>query len=894
MARFSFRSWLWKPSVAEEVDGEFAFHLEMRTREYVTRGLSPDAARAEALRKFGDVGRANATCRRIGRERDRHMRRREYLSELRQDLVFGVRQLLKNPGFTIVAILTLAIGVGGTTAIFSAVNAVVLRPVPVVEPHRLVYVFSSWRDLDRSSVSPGNFTAWHERNAVFSSIAAIRWLSLNLTEGQTPERVVVARVTGDYFNVLGVNPMLGRPIARADDEPGREDVVVMSHRLWTRAFGSDAGIVGRPIRLSGRQYTVIGVMPAAFDLTSTSEELWIPAALTSQDKATFDGHSWTVLARLKPGVAIEAARAQMLTLAVQLEKEQPQRNAERRTAVIDFTEIFVGDVRQRLYVLLGAVALVLLIACGNVANLLLARGAVRSTELAVRAAMGAGRGRLIRQLFTESLLLAGIGTIAGLVLAYVALGALIALSPPNVPRLEQARIDGATLAFAALVALTSSIAFGLVPAWRAAKAQAQDALRGGRSGGMGASRDRLRGILVAAEVALALLLLVGSGLLIRSALAIDAVNPGFEPAGVLTGRIALPRDEYLEGPRIVQSLERMVERTRAIPGVTHAAVTSQVPMGPGGNGNGLLAEGKVFHPSNVVISRLRLVTPGYFQAMKIDLVAGRDFTDIDRAGALKVTIISEDAARRTFPKQNALGKRVACCEPGPGGPDTPDYKVIVGIARDVRSAGPAIEPTPEFYLPIAQAPAMAGGAWDWITRTMYIVARTPGDPAALSGSLSHAIRDVDPTLPLFDVRTMDERMTRTLATSRFNTILLTTLGVMGLVLSAIGIYGVIAYFVSQRTKEIGVRLALGASPGDVVRLVIRQALKPVLVGLLLGVAGAIAASDVLSSQLYGVTPRDPLTIVAVSIAFVAVAIVASWGPARRASRVDPTRALNAA
>ena len=894
MPRFSFRSWLWKPSVSEEVDGEFAFHLEMRTREYVMRGLSADDARAEALRKFGDVGRANATCRRIGRERDRHMRRREYFSELRQDLVFGVRQLLKNPGFTIVAILTLALGVGGTTAIFSAVNAVVLRPVPVAEPNRLTYVFSTWRELDRGGVSPGNFTAWRERNTAFSSIAGIRWISLNLSEGLTPERVVVARVTGDYFKVLGVNPLLGRAITTGDDEPGREDVVVISHRLWTRAFGSDASVVGRPIRLSGRQYMVLGVMPAAFDLTATSEELWIPAALTAEDKVLFDSHSWTVLARLKPGVSIDAARANMLAVATQLEKEHPKENAERRATVLDFTEIFVGDVRQRLYVLLGAVALVLLIACGNVANLLLARGAVRSTELAVRAAMGAGRGRLIRQLFTESLLLAGIGTLVGLALAYVALGALISLSPPNVPRLEQASVDGATLAFAAFVSLASSIVFGLVPAWRAAQAQAQDALRGGRSGGMGASRDRLRGVLVAAEVALALLLLVGSGLLIRSALALDAVDPGFEPGGVISGRIALPRDQYLEGPRVVQSLERMVERTRAIPGVTHAAVTSQVPMGPGGNGNGLIPEGKPFHPSSVVLSRLRLVTPGYFQAMKIGLVAGRDFTDADRTGALKVTIISEAAARRAWPKESALGKRVACCEPGPGGPDTPDYKVVVGIAKDVRSAGPAIEPAPEFYLPIAQAPAMAGGAWDWIQRTMYIVARTPGDPATLTGSLSRAIREVDPTLPLFDVRTMEDRMTRTLATSRFNTILLTTLGAMGLVLSAIGIYGVIAYFVSQRTKEIGVRLALGASPGDVVRLVIRQALKPVVAGLILGVAAAIAASGVLSAQLYGVTPRDPLTIAVVSITFVLVAILASWAPARRASRVDPTRALNAA
>jgi putative ABC transport system permease protein len=822
------------------------------------------------------------------------MRRREYFSELRQDLVFGLRQLAKNPGFTLVAILTLALGVGGTTAIFSAVNAVVLRPIPVAEPHRLVYVFSTWRELDRGAVSPGNFTAWRERNTAFASMGAIKWTSLNLSEGETPQRIVVARVTGEYFKVFGVSPAIGRGITTNDDEPGRENVVVMSHRLWTRAFGSEPGVVGRLIRLSGRQYTVIGVMPAAFDLTATSEELWIPAALTAEEKMAFDGHSWIVFARLNTGVGIDAARERMLAVTAQLQKEHPRENAERRATVVDFTENFVGDVRQRLYVLLGAVALVLLIACGNIANLLLARGAVRSTELAVRAAMGAGRGRLIRQLFTESLLLAGIGTLVGLALAYVALGALIRLSPPNVPRLEQARVDGATLAFAAFVALASSVVFGLVPAWRAARAQAQDALRGGRSGGMGASRDRLRGMLVAAEVALALLLLVGSGLLIRSALALDAVDPGFEPSGVISARVALPRDEYLDGPRVVQSLERMVERTRAIPGVTHAAVTSQVPMGPGGNGNGLIPEGRPFHPSSVILSRLRLVTPGYFQTMKIDLVEGRDFSEADRAGALKVTIVSEAAARQGWPKQSAIGKRVACCEAGPGGPDTPDYKVIIGVARDVRSAGPAIEPAPEFYLPIAQAPAMEGGAWDWIQRTMYIAARTPGDPAALAGSLSRAIREVDSTLPLFDVRTMNERLSRTLATSRFNTILLTTLGAMGLVLAAIGIYGVIAYFVSQRTKEIGVRLALGASPGDVVRLVIRQALKPVLVGLVLGVAGAIAASGVLAAQLYGVTPRDPLTIAIVSVMFVVVAIFASWAPARRASKVDPTRALNAA
>ena len=884
---------LFKPSVDDEVDGEFAFHLEMRTREFITRGMTPEAARRAALERFGDVGRAHETCRRLGRERDRYMRRREYLGELRQDLVFGLRQLWKNPGFACVAILTLALGIGGTTAIFSAVNAVVLRPVAVAEPERLVYVFETWRDLRRGSVAMGNVTEWSRRNAVFDAMAAIRWSSLNVTETATPERVIGARVTAQFFTVLGVPAALGRTLGPADDEPGRDDVVVLSDRIWTRLFGSDASIVGRAIRLSGRRYTVVGVMPRSFDLTANSEEIWIPAAFTTTDKADFDRHSWTVLARLKPGVTIDQARGQMVAIAAQLEKEHPRDLAERRADVADFTQIFVGDVRQRLLVLLGAVGLVLLIACGNVANLLLARGAVRSTELAVRAAIGAGRGRLVRQLLTESLLLAGLGAAAGLVLAHFALRAILALSPPGVPRLDQAALDAPTLAFTAVVALACSVVFGLVPAWRAAVIGTSDALRTGRSGGMGSSRDRVRNALVVVEVALALLLLVGAGLLIRTAVALDAVSPGFDPHGVLSARIALPRDEYIEDDRIMQTFERMIEAARAIPGVTQAAVVSQVPLGPGGNSNGLIPEGRPIEARSVINSRLRLVSPGFFETMRVPIKAGRGFTDADRRGQPKVMVISEALARQAWPNESAIGKRISCCEPGTDGPNSPNYKIVIGVAGDVRSSGPAIEPAAEFYLPIAQAPVGSTGAWEWIQRTMYIVARTPQEPSTLAAPLARAINQIDPNLPLFDVRTMEARGAQAMATSRFNTLLLTTLGAVGLVLAAIGIYGVIAYFVSQRTQEIGVRLALGAGPTDVTRMVIRQALKPVLVGLVLGIGGAAAAGGVLSTQLYGVTPRDPLTIAAVSLAFIAVAVGASWAPARRAARVDPTRALNA-
>jgi putative ABC transport system permease protein len=893
MRRLLLRSSLWKPTVDEEVEGEFAFHLEMRVREYAASGMSPEAARQAALQRFGDVRRAHETCRRIGKERDRHMRRQEYFSELRHDVIFGLRQLWKNTGFACVAILTLALGIGGTTAVFSAVQAVVLRPMPMAEPDRLVFLNHRFRDQGRSSVSPGNFTAWTQRATSFEAMAAIFPTAFVLTETATPERLPGVSVSGRYFEVTGVSAALGRTFGPAEDVPGQDGVVVLSHRLWTRAFGGDPSVVGRTIRLNGRPRAVIGVMPARFDATLNSDELWVPLAMTPDEQTTFGTHNLIVLARLKPGVTIDAARAEMTALARQLTQEQ-RANAQITALVSPAMEIFVGDYRGRLFVLLGAVALVLLIGCGNVANLLLARGTVRSAELAVRAALGAGRGRLVRQLLTESVLLAILGALAGLVLAEAALRALIAFSPQGVPRLEQARLDGTTVAFAALVTLVSSVIFGLVPAWRGGRTNVQDALRSGRSGRMGASRDRVRSALVAAEVALALLLLVGSGLLIRSALAMDAVRPGFEPEGVLSARLSLPAAEYVDGTRILQSLERIVDAARAVPGVTHAAVSSQVPMGPGGNGNGLIPEGKPFHPSSATPSRLRIISPGYFETMRQPIREGRGFTNDDRRGVTKVTIVSETLARILWPNESAIGKRVACCERGAAGPDTPDYKVVVGVAADVRTSGPTVDPTPEFYLPVAQVPSRPGEAWDWIQRTMFVVVRTTQDPASLTSSLTAAIRTVDPNIPLFNVRTMEQRATEVVATSRFNTRLLTTLGLIGLLLAAIGIYGVIAYFVSQRTQEIGVRLALGASPRDVVRLVIRQALKPVLAGLVLGIAGALAIGNILASELYGVTARDPLTIAGVSVAFVLVAILASWAPARRAARVDPVRALNTA
>lgn len=887
MRRLLLQSWLWKPRIEEEVAEEVAFHLEMRIREYVARGLAPEEARRAALARFGDLERAQALCRELGKQRDRTMRRHQYFSEFRHDLAFAVRQLFRNRGFAIVATLTLALGIGAAASIFSVVHAVVLRPLAVAEPQRLLQLYELWRGRP-SSVSVGNFATWRAQASAFDGMAASTGANFNLMAEEGAERIVGARVTGDFFALFGVEPRLGRVFGAAEDTPGQEQVVVLSEQLWVRRFAADPGIVGRDIRMNGRPYAVIGVMPASFRLTTDSEELWTPAAFTAKELETYDGHYLSVIGRLKPDHSAEQARAQLAAITDRLQQAHPQANAERSATVIDFTTDLVGDYRTRMFVLLGAVALVLLIACGNVANLLLARGAVRLPELVVRAAMGAGRARIVRQLLTESLLLAALGAAGGLALATFAITAFVRFSPPGVPRLEQARLDPLTLAVTVGLAFVSCLLFGLAPALRAARANAQDALRGSRSGAMGMARDRLRQALIVAEVALALCLLIGSGLLIRTAVALQRVDLGFDATGVLSARVSLPRDAYAEKAQAALAFERIVEEVGRLPGVVSASAASTAPLGPAGNSNGLIPEGRPLTTANAIDSRFRLISPDYLRTMRIPLTRGRGFTADDRADGQRVMIVSETLARQAWPGQDPLGKRVACCEAGPDG-SSPGWKVIVGVAGDVRTGGPAAAANPEFYIPIPQAPR---NGWDWINRTMFIVVRTSQSPSTMTASVREAIARVDPALPLFDIRTMEQRRDGAVATSRFNMLLLTALGSVGLLLSAVGIYGVIAYFVSQRTQEIGVRLALGASPREVLLLVVRQAMRPVLLGVAVGVGLALVASRVLESELFGVTSRDPLTLVGVTLTLLLVALIATLVPAGRAARVDPTRALH--
>ncbi len=566
----------------------------------------------------------------------------------------------------------------------------------------------------------------------------------------------------------------------------------------------------------------------------------------------------------------------------------------REAADLDFTTVpvledLVGDYPRRMFTLLGAVGFVLLIACGNVANLLLARGAVRAGELAVRAALGAGRGRIARQLLTESVVLAILSAIAGLALAAVGIRALVAAAPPGVPRLEQTTLDPYVLGFTCVVTLVSAMLFGAVPALRAARVDVQTVIKeGGRGAGMGGVRDRLRTGLIVAELAVALLLLVGAGLLIRSSLALQAVDPGFDPSGVLSARFALPAAAFPDRAAVVQALQRLAEGAAQIPGATASAISTNVPMGGGGNGNGLIPESAAFDPRNAIGSRLRMVTPGYFDTMRIPIVRGRPLTSADRRGALKVMVISEALARAAFPGQDPLGKRIACCEPGPDGKG-PDYKTVVGVARDVRSRALGEAPAPEFYLPIEQVPAEG---WDWVQRTAFIVVRTELDPLAMSNPIRAVVETVAPGVPLFQVRTMEQRLRDSMATARFNTMLLTLLGLVGLALAAIGVYGVIAYFVTRRTQEIGVRMALGASRGHVLALVFRQAAWPVGLGIVVGVVVAALGTRVLATQLFGVSAYDPLTFGAVVVTLALVALIASLIPATRAASVDPTRALH--
>jgi predicted permease len=880
-------SWrFWQPPLSREVDEELAFHLEMRVRELVARGMDPAEARREAERRFGDLPSMRRRLLHLGHERNRTMRRTEWLAELRQDLAYGFRTLARNPGFTAVALLTLGIGIGATTAIFSAVNAVILRPLAIPDVDRVMLVAELYEGRP-ADVSVGNFVDWRAANAsrpVFSELGAINWRNFTLA-GEQPERVLGAAVTAGYFGVMGVAPLRGRVFTAEEDRPGGARVVVLGHRLWQRRFGGEASAVGRVIILNGLPHTVLGVMPATFDFTNGTEDLWIPAAFTPAQQAQHDEHYLTVYGRLVAASTPEAARSVLAEVQRVLNQRYPNENGSRSVHVEPMMRRFVGDARSQLLLILGAVVLVLLIACANVANLLLARGAARAREFAIRASIGAGRGRLVRQLLAESVALALAAAGLGIAVAWVVIRTLVAAAPPAVPRLEQAALDPATLGFAVAIALVSTALFGLAPALRSARADLQGALRTGQVRASGGRHDWLRQGLVSAEVALALVLLVGATLLVRTAIHLQRLDPGFEPRGLVTARIALPAESYATPESVRRAFESVLENLAASPGVRSAGLSTQVPMGPGGGSNGLVPEGKHVGPESAVNARMRLVSPGYAETIGLRLKSGRQLGADDRTGAPRAMVVNEALARALVPGQDPLGKRVLCCE---GTHDDPRWKTIVGVVGDVRSQGPDRAVLPEFFLPISQAP---DEAWNWIGRTMSLIARADRDPLVLGPSMREALRRVDPSLPVYRIETLEASLSNALAPARFRTALLGSLAVIGLLLALVGIYGVVAFLVTRRRAEIGVRMALGASTGDVLRLVVGQGLRPVLVGAAIGVVGAIASARLLSVWLHGVSATDPLTLGATAGALVLVAVVASVLPARRATRVEAVEAM---
>lgn len=883
--RRRLRSVLWRVPLEQEVHEELAHHVELRTEELVARGIPPDEARRQALDRLGDPRRMEKTLTAIGRRRDRTFAWREWWTELWQDLAFALRQCRRQPSFTLAAVLTLALGIGATTAIYSVVHAVLLKPLPAANPDRVLSVYTTWRG-SQSSTSVGNFDYIRQRVKTLEHFAAMNALSFNLSDDGVPERVLGGRVTWNFFPVFGIAPLHGRVFTADEDRPGQDRVVVLSHKLWQRRFGGDPNVVGRQIRLNSVPFDVIGVMPRAFEEIAEFADLWTPIAFTPAQLAEHDLHYLDLFGLRRADTSLPQVRDELTRVVQALVVDHPDENLDRGAGTEPLDQAAVGDYRARLYVLLGAVLIVLLTACGNVANLLLARLAARSRELAIRAAIGANRWRIVRQVMTESLVLAGLGGALGVVAAYWLVPVLVANAPTGVPRLSTAQIDLPVLGASIALVLVTAALVGLLPALFATRADVNAELGAGKGTSGRALRPWIRQSLIAAQAAMVVVVLAGSALLIRSAIELQQVPIGFDTSGVLTARISLPAAQY-RTPEVVKStFLTLRERLEAAPGIAAAALDQQPPMTQGSSTNGLIPEGRPISIASVIPSNSHFISPGYFGLLKIPFVAGRDFATTDVRSAPLVMIVNETFAREAFNGADPIGKRVSCCE---GKPGEPSWKIVVGVVADIHSRGPATAPRPEFYLPFGQLPDVV---WTWNGNTMSLLVRTAsGDAAALAPVVRDVVRTIDPSLPIFAVNTMEEGLGRTMAQARFNTTLMTMLGGSALLLAALGIYSVIAWLVAQRAREIGLRMALGASARSVVGQMTLHGLRPVAIGLCIGLAVALAGSRVLEGQLFNTGARDPLAIGAVVAVLTIVSALASLVPAWRAAAVDPSRAL---
>ena len=794
------------------------------------------------------------------------------------DLRYALRQLTKAPSFTIVAILTLALGIGACTAIFSVVNVVLLRPLDYPEPDRIVTIKeTNLPQFPEFSVSPPNYLDWEKQTKSYEYLAAYGGAPLNLTGDGEPQRLIGLKTTAHYFDAYGVKPVLGRMLLPEEDAPGKNHVVVLSYPCWQRVFGGAREVVGRTIQLNGEPYTVVGIAPVGFGLASKMDA-WTPMAFKPDESANDarGGHYLNVVGRLRPGVTLAQARAELEVIASQLAKQYPDSNKGWGVFMMPIQDYTVRDVKPILFTLLGAVGCVLLIACANLANLLLARATARSREISIRAALGASRGRLVRQLLIESVVLSLCGGVAGLLLARWGLDALLALAPTSLPRINEIHLDFGVLIFSLALSILTGLVFGIAPAWLAARTDVNEALKQGSRGSTeGGARGRLRSALVVLEMTFALMLLGAAGLLARSFMQLAHVDPGFIPENATLLRLTLPQNKYATPEQKTAFAGALLEWVKALPRVQFVGITQSMPL----VGDYVLSfniEGRpAIAPSDLPSTNYYAITPDYFRAMGIQLVRGRIFTPQDDAKAPRVAIINETMARQFFPNEDPIGKRINITN----GPDV--WREIVGIVGDIKQYGPDKATSVQSYEPFAQVPFPS----------LNMVVRTNGSPAALLGALRPAVYAIDKDQPVGMIRPLEEIMADSIARQRFAMLLLTVFSGVALVIAAVGIYGVMAYNVVQRTGEFGIRMALGAQQRDVLKLVLTQGGKLIGLGLVIGLLATLGASRAMGSMLFNTRAYDPLTLASITLLLGAVALVACFFPANRATKVNPIEAL---
>ncbi|MGH9162233.1 MAG: ADOP family duplicated permease [Vicinamibacteraceae bacterium] len=884
--RSLFRFPLSERDLPEEVADEIAFHLAERTRELRAQGREPGAARAQALREFGDVSEAGADLKEIDRRHVRKTRRSDWWSDLRHDVRYSGRTLLRSPGFTVTAVLTLALGIGATTAIYTVVDAVLLRPLTVSDPQRLVVLQEQDKnEPPQPKISPANFFDWQDQATSFSSMSYFLEAPLDLTGHGEAQVAQVQLVSANLFSTLGVQPLLGRAFySNEDDTQGQDEmtfgkVAVLSHSLWQSRYGGDPAILGKTLRVDDEPAKVVGVMGPDFQMLDRRPDLWIPLGIMRGNRTSM-GRGPSAIARLKPGVTLPQAQDEMRVIARRLEAAYPDFNAHWSVAVTPAREQVVGDVRPALLVLMGAVAMLLLIACTNVASLLLGRASTRRQEIAMRLSLGATRGRVVRQVLTESLVLSVLGGAIGLVAATIGTRALVRSLPESVqlPRLDGVTVDWRVLTFVLAVIVLTGVLFGLAPALFSSRTDLQSSLRdAGRSHTAGRGAILLRNGLVATEVALALMLLVGAGLLLRSFQKLQAIDTGMRPEGVLTLKMSLGSRAYEEDDARRSFLARLLEAVEGLPGVQAAGMVSHLPLTSLGimAHTAYRADRPAPGPGEEPGVDIRIAGGDYFLAQGVRLVRGRAFDERDQAPSAKTIVINEALVRQQFSGEDPIGKHLT------GGGERSEGEII-GVVQGVRARSVAEEPSPALYRPFAQVPDGS---------PLHLVIRTAGDPVGLAAAAREVVRRLDPNLPVAGVRTMEAVVADDTARSRLSSYLLAAFAALALFLATIGLYGILSYVVLQRRGEIGVRVALGADRGTILRLFIGQGMRLAGVGMTLGLVGALALTRLLRSLLYGVSTTDAMTFAAVPLLLVAVAVLASYVPASRAARLDPATTL---